>query len=291
MRAAGRPNVELIAMLAVLCTGGYYTDRQYAARYGDYTASALQELLGLNLAKRLRRFLGRRLGLFAALFVAAVRFRKHRNNPRVPSFKEAMLLLFNCVATLAGTCIICIDPKSASRYADVIEPLTALGKNHIATFMHEFSRTLADTVRDAYSRVYPRWQQLIARLESKEEIKGMPALLRMRYLGGALYASGVMESQRDDKRALATADRLDALGMQLYQLSAHYSNQGDLKRFEHHRAQAEQLAIQQGTIWQVETWSPSASITSCLRTHDAMGMKHASEQLARLSQEVVSLDS
>lgn len=296
MRKAGRPKAEQLFLLATLASGGYYVDRRYATRHGETSLETLRQLLSLPLAIELRRFLGRKLALIVALVVAGARFRRMRNNPRVPSFREAMMLLFHNVATLTGTTIICLDPKRARRYADVIEPLTALGPKHVASLMHSYCRALADTVRDACAQVYPRWQEIIALLDSDRPIRGLSDSLRLRYLAGALYARGVLETYADDANAVATAARLDALGMQLYRLSAHqvrtlyYANQGNLKLFEHHRAEAEQLAIQQGTIWQVETWSPSALIVVCLRTHDAMGMKHAAEQLSRISQEVPSLD-
>lgn len=247
--------------------------------------------------RKLQRFLGRRLGLFAALVVAGVRFRRLRRSGRVPSLREAIALLFNAVATLCGTSAVCIDPRTAARSAAVLEPLTALGPRHIATWMHEYCCTLAATVRDRYGVVYPRWQRIIARLSSDEEIRGMAPSLRRRYLGGALYASGVMESQCDDSRALHTAERLEQIGLELYRSSAdqirtnYYANRGDLARYEQFRARAEQNAIQSGTLWQVETWAPSAATTASLRTHDAMRMKRASEQLARLSPEIPSFES
>jgi hypothetical protein len=52
--------------------------------------------------------------------------------------------------------------------------------------------------------------------------------------------------------------------------------QGNVALFERHRANAEQVAIQQGTSWQIETWAPSATTFIAFRAHDGMAPKRAS---------------
>jgi hypothetical protein len=115
------------------------------------------------------------------------------------------------------------------------------------------------------------------------------------YLAGALYARGVGECWRDDSQALAYADRLEALKLKLYEMSAdqlrmiYYGNRGNLHQFERYRHRVEVHAIQRGTAWQVETWTFSGMITVYLRTQDVAGMKDCVVQLKRLSSEIASL--
>ena len=189
-----------------------------------------------------------------------------------------------------------LDSAAARRYTDVLEPFTAFGARHIAAFMHEFCRALADTASDRPGSTYQHWQQILKRLASSEHIRGMPKKLRARYHDGALVASGALEAQCDGGRALQSAERLDRSGFQLYKLSAeqtralYHAHQGNLRLFERYRQRAEQHAVQQGTTWQVETWATCALTAVHMRMHDAMGMKQASEQLQRLTQEIPALD-
>jgi hypothetical protein len=294
-RRLGRPRHECLSLLAPLALAGYYADRRFADRYAEQTLELLQDVLGLKLARRLRRYLGAKLSLLVGLGWAALSFRTQANNPRVPSFRQAIILLFNCVAALTGVCTVCVDPKRALRYANVLEPMRALGADHAATLMHEFCLNLAGTVQDSIGDTRARWQAMIERLESPQPIRDLSDDVRILYLAGALYACGVMESWRDNSRALQLAQRLEDFKLRLYELTAnqirmiYYANQGNCELAEKHREQVEVHAIQRGTAWQVDTWTFSALITVYLRTHDAIGIKHCLQHLRRLSEEVPSL--
>jgi tetratricopeptide (TPR) repeat protein len=296
LEARGRPGRELIALLAPLCVGGYYGDRRYAVRYGEPALAILQDLLGLSLARRLRPYLGGKLSLICGLLVAGLRARSRRKDARVPQFRDTLLLLFTCVATLSGSSVVCFDPDRAQRFADVLEPFAALGTKNVAGFMYLFCSAISQTVRDRHGENYARWQGILTTLEHSETIKGLPPKLLPRYLGGALYASGVLDAQRDDPHVLATAERLEALDGHHYRMTAHqiralyYAHQGDAQRFDAYRELVEQHAIQQGSMWQYEAWIGPASAAIHLRTRDVMGAKRTSEQLMRLAQTIPSFE-
>ncbi len=294
-RAANRSKHEIASILAPLALAGYYAERRLATLYGKDAVDLLQTLVGLKLARRLRGALGRKLGLLVALAVAAFGFAIRSRNPRVPTFREAIMMLFNCVAALTGVCTVCTDPAAGKEYASVLEPMTALGPDHVATFMHEFCLNLVATVEDRLGEARARWQRMIARLDQPDAVRDLPRHVHGLYLGGALYAGGVAECWRDDSRALEYAERLENLKLKLYEMSAdqvrmvYYANQGNFELFERYRARVEVHAIQRGTAWQVETWTQSGLITVYLRTQDAAGLKECVEQLKRLSAEVPSL--
>ncbi len=180
-------------------------------------------------------------------------------------------------------------------YASVLEPMTALGRDHVATFMHEFCLNLVATVEDRLGETRARWQRMIARLDQPDAVRDLPRHVHGLYLAGALYAGGVAECWRDDSRALEYAERLEGLKLKLYEMSADqvrmvfHANRGNFELFERYRARVELHAIQRGTAWQVETWTQSALITVYVRTQDAAGLKECVEQLKRLSAEVPSL--
>ncbi len=290
-----RNSHEMASVLAPLALAGYYADRRYATRYGEQAVDVLQTILGLKLARRLQRVVGRKLGLLVALAWAALGFAVRRRNPRVPTFGEAMMLLFNCVAALTGVCTICTDPAAGRKYASVLEPITALGPDHVATFMHEFCLNLVATVEDRIADARRRWIRMIERLDRPNAVRDLPAHVHSLYLAGALYAGGVAECWRDDSRALACAGRLEALELKLYEMSAdqvrmiYYANRGDFEQFDRYRKRVEVHAIQRGTAWQVETWTFSGLVTVYLRTHDAARLKECADQLRRLGAEVPAL--
>ncbi len=294
-RARGRTPHELVALLAPLALAGYYADRRLATRYGEEAVSTLETVVGLKRARRLRPFLGRKLSLLAALATAALSFAWRSRNPRVPTFREAMLLLFNCVAALTGVCTICIDPWGGRKYAKVLEPMTALGPDHVATFMHRFCLNLVDTLSDRVGQAAAQWTEMIERLDRPNAVRDLPENVHALYLAGALYARGVAECWRDDSRALEYAERLEKLELKLYDMSAdqvrmmYHANRGNVVEFDRYRERVEVHAIQRGTAWQVETWTFSGLVTVYARTRDASRLKDCVEQLKRLSAEMPSL--
>jgi serine/threonine-protein kinase len=294
-KSRGRPRFELIAPLAPLASAAYYADRQLAPKYGDETLLILREALGLARAEKLRRWLGSKLGLIVGLVGGMIGLRRLSKSGRVPTFRETFALFFNSVATLTGVYTISIDFETAQRYARLLEPLRSLGKNHVASFMADYCRNIALMLTDEFVDVRDRWLSLLDRLQSSEPVRDLPVDTLPLYLGGGLYACGILESWRDGPSALEFAARLDRMGMKLYEMAAdqirmqYYANQGDVKLAEHYRDRVEMHAIQRGTAWQVELWGISTAITIHLRTGDALGMKRAAKQLEKLCNEIPSL--
>jgi hypothetical protein len=294
-RAAGYAPHELIGLLAPLALAGYYADRRLAVRYGREAVELLQDVVGLKRARGLQRFLGRKLGLLVAMALAALVFARKRKNACVPKYRETLMMLFNCVAALTGVCTICIDPEGGRAYASVLEPMTALGPDHVATFMHQFCLNLVATVEDKPGVARDNWRKMIERLDRPNAVRDLPANVHSLYLAGALYARGVGECWRDDSQALECAQRLQDLRLKLYEMSAdqvrmvYYGNRGDLEKFKEYRQRVELHAIARGTAWQVETWTYSGLITVYARTGDVAGLKECVEQLKRLSVEMPSL--
>jgi hypothetical protein len=291
----GRPRHELLSLYAPLALAGYYAERQYADRYTDDTLALLQDLVGLTRARQLRARFGQHVSLATGMAEAALEFFKHRHNPRVASYRQAIMLLFYCVAASTGVCTVCVDPARAQRCADILAPMRALGRDHVATLMHDFCNNLAATVRDNVAAARDQWEQMIARLESSRPIRDLPPDVRTLYLAGALYASGVMECWRDSSKALQHAQRLEDFNLKLYELSAnqirmmYYAHRGAFELSERYRERVEMHAIQRGSAWQVETWTFVAMTSVYARSHNAIGLKHCAQQTERLSAEVPSL--
>ncbi len=294
-RATDRSPYEQASLLAPLALAGYYADKRLAARYGMQAVSLLERLVGLGRARVFQRFFGKKLGLLVALISAMIAFGLRRGNPRVPKFRDAIMMLFNCVAALTGASVICFDYESARRYTRVLEPMTALGPKHVASFMQEFSTNLVGMIREHPAATRSRWIHLIEKLDRPEAQKNLGDV-HVLYLAGALYARGVGEARRDQSDAPEMTRRLESFGLKLYDMSAdqirtiYYAHRGDLASYERYVQKVEVHAIQRGTAWQVEAWKYSGLMGVHLRTGDVAGMKDCVEQLKRFSAEIPSLE-
>lgn len=295
LRARGASDHQLVGVLSALGANSYVVDRRLALQYGDEALERLERVLCLDTARRLRRFLGGKASLYAALAQAAIRFKRVRQDPLVPTLREATTLLMSCAASLAGTFTLCIDPERVLRCARALEPFAVLGADHVAGFFHAYCMAFACTVQDRFAEANQRLAQLVQRLSDPKAIKGMPDHTRKYCLAGALYAYGVTECWRDRSKALAIADRIEQQPIKLYHVSAdqirtlYYAQQGNQKRSDEHRQRVELRALQRGVTWQVDVWAPGGAISACTRTYDALRLKQAVEQLRHLSKGTTSL--
>ncbi|MET0340573.1 MAG: serine/threonine-protein kinase [Polyangiales bacterium] len=295
LRAAARRERELSGLLGLLALAGYAADARYAAQYGPAAVAAVRDLVGLTRAERLRPWLGAKGALLVGLFVAAVQLGLRRQKPQYPSHKDAVALLFGIVAALTASSAVCLDPERARAHAEALAPFRALGAGHIASFMYDYCVAVSDTPRDRHAHTRLRWQALIARLSDPALTRALSDSLTKRLWYGALSALGVIEAQRDDPEALALAGRSEQAGLVITRISAaqiravYQANQGHLALFEQHGAEAEQLAIQQGTSWQAETWAASTRSIIGFRMHDALMLRQVADHAERLSRDMPSL--
>jgi tetratricopeptide (TPR) repeat protein len=285
---------ELASVSSALSSAACFCDHRLL-RYGDATVSLLEELLGLPLARALGKWVGRKPGLLLGLGWTAFRnlFRAH--GPRVLPLREALMLLFTSVGSLAGAHAIFLDAPSIARYATVLEPFAVLGRDHLAALVHELIEGLRLTAEDRAGAAGAHLARLIERLQSARPIRDLPDYLRPRVLGGALFAAGIVQAYRDGSEALRTAEQLERLDIQLYAMGAEeirsvwHAHQLDAAVSARHRERAELFAIALGAAWQVVAWAPAVLINVSIRTRDALASKHAAEQLQRSSASMPAL--
>ncbi|HVW30572.1 MAG TPA: AAA family ATPase [Polyangiaceae bacterium] len=291
----GRPAAELAPILGPLALASFHSDHRLASRYGDEALDLFRKLIGITFASRLRPYLGRHLSMLIALMFSAMRLKRSAKSGRAPTLKEAITMFSAAVGALTAVYVVYTDRARALRTADVIEPLTILGKNHAVSVIHEFARNVAMTVDNSSGRARAALRQMLGRLRSDRPIRDLSPIRRRLCLAGSLYALGILEAWRDGPEALRFADELDSLEMKLFQMSAdqvralYYANQGNTERSEYYRERVETYAIQRGTAWQAEIWWYGALTLTQLRAQDAMGMKHTRDVLERLAQEIPTL--
>jgi len=294
-KRAGYERHELVTLLARVVLASSYGDPRFSDRYGDEMLELLVDVLGLRTARRLRPLLGRKLSLLFGVALAAFAFSRRRENPLVPSFQVAMLLLFGATAGLATLRAARVDPKGTARCADVLQPLTALGRDHVASLVHAFCAAVAQTHRDRSSLTHQHWQRMLERLHDAQSRRDLGPDSHRRYLAATLYALGAHEALRDGSNALWYAQQLEALDDTAFAMQAdqihwmYHACRGEPALSEHYQRRIEAQAIARGSAWQVETWAACVAIPLHERTDDALGMQRTLDTLTRLHQTMPSL--
>jgi hypothetical protein len=195
-------------------------------------------------------------------------------------------------AALAGTAATSLDPDRVERYAAVLKPFAALGRDHAASATYEFASMMVPHIRDRPAQASRLMRAFLKKMEGP--VRDLPDRSKGNFVAGCLFTLGVLEARRDESETLQIADRLERHSplnaMNADQLrTIYYAGRGDLERSNHYRKRMEVHAVQLGSAWQVETWAPADAIKLAVRTEDASLMKRAVQELTRLSAEIPSL--
>jgi tetratricopeptide (TPR) repeat protein len=292
-RALGKRDADLIGLLGTLAVCGYFSERTLAQRHGVAALEVAERTVGIDLVRRVTPWLGKSLGLIVGLVLGALRTSFRSDFP--PTLPERLELFFNITGSLAGVGTICVDGDGIKRCLRLTEPFAVLGKTNPAGMAHEFISTLLVTMQDYPAEACARWRVLIATLEDPRKVRQLPEQVRLRFLGGAMFALGTLEAWAESPEALKLADQLEKFELKLYEMMAdqvrtvYHGHQGNGELYAHYRNRAELHAIRRGSAWQVETWAPAADIAFAMRVHDAMILKESSEQLRRLEKQVPTI--
>ncbi|HVU03731.1 MAG TPA: protein kinase [Polyangiaceae bacterium] len=283
-------------LLAALSHAGYYEERHWGEVYGDEALDALEDLSGLRLARRLRAFMGRFLGLVCGILFAAFRFHVSPKRDRNYPFREVLVQLFGAVTTQTGIASLSLDAERAARVAEVLEPFAVLPKRLTPVGIYEYCSSLQEIGRENQPAAYAAFEQIRKRLEDPRYYPTLPAEARRLYWTAAHFARGSMAVFRaDSKSALESADALDTAGLKLYSMIAsqlrflYHMNRGEFRLAEKHHEQVELHAAHVGSAWQVETWEAPALIPINTVSEDLVGIARVADRLQILSRAVPSL--
>lgn len=293
LREQRQDKYGVVGVLCLLAISGYFADRVYADRYAELAMATSHDVLRLGLARRLERYLGAKLGLVIALLIAGVSLALRRR--RAPPLDTLVRLSLGAGAALAGVAAICVDPKRAAKYAAQMRPFSVLGPDHGANITYRFADVAALTVSNRLADARTQTEDFLARLQSRVPLRDLPDGVKENYIAGCIAMLGVIESRQDGSRCLELADQLERFSP-VYSMNAdqiragYYANQGELERARHFQQRMEVHAVQLGSAWQAETWSPATdSIITGLRLEDAALTKRAAQELARLRAKVPSM--
>lgn len=291
-----RSRYARLPLLTALTQAGYYEEYAWGQKYGDEAVDTAAAISGVQLASRLRRFLGSHLALFIALTVAAIRFHLVPKSERTYSFKEALGQLFACVTTLTGAAAMSLDAERAARVASILEPFSALPERLTPVGIYHFCTAMQQVARERPAAAFAMFDEMARRFANPRYYPSLDDAARRLYIAGCLYSRGAFATFRADGReALVSADALEATGLKLYSMIAsqlrylYHANRGELALGEPHRKLVELHAAHVGSAWQVEQWEVTALLPMRIALDDVVGLTHTTRKLELHAEEIPSL--
>ena len=295
-RRERRTPYERMPILTALAQAGYYEERSWGERYGDEALSVVEDLSGIDTARRLRRFLGRFLALVLGILSALLRYLITPRRERPYSFVEIIACLMSTATTLAGTASLSLDPARAARVADTLEPFSVLPERLTPVGIYQFCRALQEIGRENEAVAFERFETLRRRFEDPKYYPTLPDDARALYTAAARFTHATMGIFRADGRGvLECADALDKMGLRLYTMIAsqlrflYRMNRGEFAKAEEQRKLVELHAAQVGSLWQVETWESPALILVYTSLSDVVSATRVMHRLEALSRAVPAL--
>lgn len=294
-----RPPHALAAMLTATAVAGWYVDRRLMERHGDRAVALAAEITGIARARRLRPKVGGKLALTFGVGTAAFvhLFKKHQITTDRRSFQEMFVNLFGCAGTRMGVAAVCLDSGPAARTFEQLSPLPDFGEGHIATIMYHWFEHMLWTTRGKEDRALQIGREVLQQLDDPKWMKDLDDNGYRGLLSGLLLSLGVLETQRDVGAGLAYADRLEELGLKFYRGAAaqlrtlHHAYRGEVDAMRRYQAETETLALQGGSTWQTDIFVATIMNKVHQSAGDVIGLKHASQTIARWAEEIPSLQN
>jgi hypothetical protein len=287
---------ERLPLLAALAQAGFYEERIWGERYGDQALDLLEDISGVRVARALRPYFGRRLGLYLGLLVAVIRFQLVPRAERKYPFSTVIVQLVGVVTTLCGAAALAIDSERVRHIAEVLEPLTALPSSMSVGGVYEYCKALGEAGRDNHAVAYERIETLVQRFEDPRNYPSMPDDARMLFVAGARFAGAAHTIfQAHGRAALDSADALDRTGLKLYAMIAsqlrylYYANRGEFTKAAPHREQLELHAAHVGSVWQVEIWEAPALMLIHGELSDIVASTRIAHRIETLARSIPSL--
>lgn len=281
-RALGRDDHALYLPLGALALASYFVDQQYAQEYGARAITTLTKGVGLPLASRLERWLGKKLALIVALTITGVRLRRLAF---APDLKRLIYALVAAATAMAGYAGVCADPDAVRRHTTALRKLGMLRSADVARMLAEFNEAIALNVEGKSHAAQALLTKVIADLEAPDALPSMSATARRNFLAGALGIHAVHDLGMHSERCLLSAEKMEKFGgvhaVWANQVRAiYYESVGQTERAAPFRREVELGIIQLGSAWQVDTWRAPVQILSFME--DASAFKRMAEEMERL---------
>jgi tetratricopeptide (TPR) repeat protein len=291
-----RSEHELATLLFPLVSLGFHLDWQVTLKFAERAVDLGLRITGLGLAHKLAPLLGPKLSLRIAMWLALRRFKREQARGLNYDLKQAISALIALMPAAVGVHAICYDIETTSRLVKKLTPVRLFGPGHLGTLFHDLIATtlLMSESRELESR--DAIEKLLREFEAPHVKAALGEGHFKSIFGGVLNSLGVLYPYEFGDKALAVAERMEALGVRIWAMNAdqirllHHALRGESDQIRHYRERVELYAVQGSTSWQTEIFWPVLLLTCDALAGDTIGVRRLSEQLARRSREVPGLE-
>ncbi|MEY4511924.1 MAG: hypothetical protein RLZZ450_4046, partial [Pseudomonadota bacterium] len=283
-RGLDRPDRELLDLLVPLCVAGFYGDIDAQRRHLDATMRALYAATGLELATKLKRFLGTRLALIVGILCAMVwrGIRPPRLHRR--TVLENVESLINVASTATASAASIMEGAEAARGAAWLAPFAAASPTSAMQIARQFCLAVADLPAGKMVSAAARLEHVVSSLASP--VRGMDDRVREQMLSGCLNGLSQANIEGRPESALSSADKLARRGAFFaphaeLARTLYHGFRGGLVETERHRARTEELALRGGISWSALVLLTMRSHQLSLLTRNTNALIRATSELAR----------
>ena len=281
----GQPPVRALRLRVQLATCAFLYDRRLIGHV-DALLARLREDSGVADWVRSGSTAD---GLLPALQRAEQRHQRTPEAERGLPAIEALTTLAESAGSVLGVAVLDHDFARVEQLAELVAPFGALDESQGLAMIHDLVVAVHAAMRGQALSADAQREAMFARLRNPRLYAGVSPGTRRGVLATQLHAMGVRRAAFDQTRALALADEIDALGLQMYagagqqirMLVALY--RGDLRASAEHAARMDSLALSGGPGGQTEVWLLGYLVGAYSALGDVMGLKRTAERLAPLA--------
>jgi hypothetical protein len=292
LRARGDPYRVYTALMTPLALAGTYADWRLSYRYGDELLDALIELTGLELARKLRGYLGSRLalcvGLVSGLLYYALFPRLRSSN----TYRELFLGVIGIGSAVLAVCSVMHDEQRAQSTVEKLELLRCFPRTHVVRIAHDFQLAMADRAMGRNVESYTRLTHALAHIRSSTTRSKLPKSAVVQLEAGILSLLAQLDALRVDDNALRTLAALEGLDSptapQILATSRvlYHGHRGEHEQCLRALEVVDRLAAAAGSTWRYDVSMPRNLWTTYVLCEDVTGLKRGMQQLQTLAAEL-----
>jgi len=289
----GRSDYEKAALLFPMMKLAYYSPHwRIIHKYGERTLDIGMRITGLSAAQRLRPFFRPQLALKLGLTLGAKRFAEQQRRGLGYDHRTAIVASCASLPPVLGGLGTCLDTEGVERIANIVEPLTLFGPEHVAGVLYNWAplERLITLGRDAEARAAVERFIELNRAPHVREAMG-EANWRSQY-GGLLFMRSLYDAYAFGDVALRGVEELEQVGFRVWEMAAdqvrllYHAYRGESEDVQRYRERVELFAVQGSTTWQAEMFWPAILLGADVLAGDAIAARRTAEQLARRAKDL-----
>ncbi len=286
MRRRGIKDEHLWSLLWPLVVAGYWGELGALNRHRGAALESLARMTGMALAKRLSRYLGRKLALIIGVVYGIVRHKRTPKRFRPHSYAEAMQRFVSAATMSTATASSSYDPETAWQITGYLDPLAAMKRDSPAGVAREFALATAE-LASGYNALSEQRYGWILELLSQRKL--FDPISEAGFIDGSTHgraqAAAVRGARNTLELAEAVAERDPFFKPHVETIKMTYHGfRGERELAERHRKQGETLALQGGLSWTAFTVIAQRSAYIAMLSQDTLGVLQAGTDLERLAQ-------